>query len=198
MLEKGKRKLQAEQTKDKLFFAADALLSEKKYEDITIRDIISKAGVSIGTFYHYFPTKLDVFYETYRVADYYFENVVAPQLNESSSYENILKYADQYAHYNSDQTHPQLVYLLYNASNPHFNRNYDEGMAGVLTKLIQRGIAAGEILSEDSASQIAEYLMVSMRGLVYNWATMEQSYDLPERMAWYMPRLLKAYFPDKV
>ena len=95
MLEKGKRKLQAEQTKDKLFFAADALLSEKKYEDITIRDIISKAGVSIGTFYHYFPTKLDVFYETYRVADYYFENVVAPQLNESSSYENILKYADQ-------------------------------------------------------------------------------------------------------
>ena len=71
-------------------------------------------------------------------------------------------------------------------------------MAGVLTKLIQRGIAAGEILSEDSASQIAEYLMVSMRGLVYNWATMEQSYDLPERMAWYMPRLLKAYFPDKV
>lgn len=197
MEEKGKRQIQAEQTKDKLFFAADALLSEKNYEDITIRDIIAKAGVSIGTFYHYFPSKLDVFYETYRVADHYFEEVVEPQLKEGTTYENILKFADQYAYYSCDKTHPQLIYLLYNARNPHFNRNYDQGMAGVLTRLIQQGIDSGEIRGEDTALQIAEYLMVTMRGLVYNWATMEQSYDLSQRMAWYLPRLLKAFFPNR-
>ena len=198
MQEKGKRQLQAEQTKDKLFYAADALLSEKKYEDITIRDIISKAGVSIGTFYHYFPTKLDVFYETYRVADHYFEDVVEPQLNAASVYERILKFADYYAHYSCDQTHPQLINLLYNAGNPHFNRDYDRGMTGVLARVIQQGIDSGEIRSEDSVVQIAEYLMVTMRGLVYHWATLERGYNLPERMAWYLPRLLKAYFPDSV
>lgn len=196
-MEKGKRQIQAEQTKDKLFYAADALLSEKKYEDITIRDIISRAGVSIGTFYHYFPTKLDVFYETYRVADHYFEEVVAPRLREGTAYENILKFGEYYARYSCDQTHPQLIYLLYNARNPHFNRDYEHGMTGLLTQVIRKGIDSGEIRSEDTAHEITEFLMVSMRGLVYNWATMEQSYDLPQRMAWYLPRLLKAFFPNR-
>lgn len=194
MREKGKRQLQAVQTKDKLFFAADALLSEKDYEDITIRDIISRAGVSVGTFYHYFPTKLDVFYETYRIADHYFVEVVAPQLTKTTAYENILLFFDHYAHYSSDQTHPQLIYLLYNAKNPHFNRAPEHGMTGVLMQVIQQGIDAGEIHSADSAAQIAEFLMVTLRGLVYNWATMHRSYDLPERMIWYLSRLLKAYF----
>ncbi len=194
MQEKGKRQLQAEQTRDKLFYAADALLSEKNYEDITIRDIVARAEVSIGTFYHYFPTKLDVFYETFRVADHYFENVVAPQLTQSTAYEQIMMFFDQYAHYSSDQTHPQLIYLLYNAKNPHFNRDSHHGMTGVLLQVIQKGIDSGEIQSEDSATQIAEFLMVTLRGLVYNWVTMNRSYDLPQAMNWYLKRLLNIYF----
>ena len=191
---KGKRQLQAEQTKDKLFYAADALLAEKNYEDITIRDIITKAGVSIGTFYHYFPSKVDVFYETYRVADNYFEEVGAQQLQEGTVYENILKFFDHYAHYTCDQTHPQLIYLLYNSGNTHFNRSGDQGMNGVLYDLIRRGMESGEIRTQDAAMEIVEFLMVGMRGLVYNWATMGQSYNLPERVKWYVPRLLKAYY----
>ena len=67
---KTRRQLQAEQTKDKLFEAAVSLLAEKDFEQITIRDIVAKAHVSIGTFYNYYSTKMEVFYETYRVADH--------------------------------------------------------------------------------------------------------------------------------
>ena len=77
---KTRRQLQAEQTKDKLFEAAVSLLAEKDFEQITIRDIVAKAHVSIGTFYNYYSTKMEVFYETYRVADHYFSEVVAPAL----------------------------------------------------------------------------------------------------------------------
>lgn len=193
--EKGKRQLQAEQTKDKLFYAADALLAEKDYEDITIRDIISKADVSIGTFYHYFKTKLDVFYETYRVADHYFAEVVAPQLTQPTVREQILTFFDYYAHYSCDQTQPRLVYLLYNARNPHFNRDPHHGMTGVLIAVVQRGLDSGQIRSTDTAEQIATFLMVASRGLVYNWVTMDRSYDLPDMMRWYLERLLMAYLP---
>ena len=195
MPEKGKRQLQAEQTKDKLFYAADALLAEKDYEDITIRDIISKADVSIGTFYHYFKTKLDVFYETYRLADHYFMEVVAPQLTQPTVREQILAFFDYYAHYSSDQTQPRLVYLLYNARNPHFNRDPHHGMTGVLIAVVQRGLDSGQIRSTDTAEQIATFLMVASRGLVYNWVTMDRSYDLPDMMRWYLERLLMAYLP---
>ena len=194
MQEKGKRQLQAEATKDKLFYAANALLLEKDYKDITIRDITAKAEVSIGTFYHYFPTKVDVFYETYRLADQYFIEVIAPQLTQPTAYERIAAFCDHYAHYSSDQTHPQLIYLLYNAENPHFNRDPQHGMRGVLTEVIQQGIDSGEIDSTDTASQISEFLMVTLRGVVYNWVTLHRSYDLAETVRWYLERLLKAYF----
>ena len=58
---KTRRQLQAEQTKDKLFEAAVSLLAEKDFEQITIRDIVAKAHVSIGTFYNYYSTKMEVF-----------------------------------------------------------------------------------------------------------------------------------------
>lgn len=190
---KGKRQLQAEQTRDKLFYAADALLSEKEYEEITIRDIVAKAEVSIGTFYHYFPTKLDVFYETFRLADHYFDEVVAPQLNQPTAKEQILVFFDHYAHYSSDLTNPKLTLLLYNAQNPHFNRDPHQGMVGTLIEVVQRGKDSGEICSADSARQIAEFLMVCLRGLVYNWCTSQRNYDLSNAMRWYAERLLKAY-----
>lgn len=101
---KTRRQLQAEQTKDKLFEAAVSLLAEKDFEQITIRDIVAKAHVSIGTFYNYYSTKMEVFYETYRVADHYFSEVVAPALTQGTVYERILAFFDYYAHYNSDLT----------------------------------------------------------------------------------------------
>jgi len=195
MPDKGKRQLQAEQTKDKLFYAANTLLSEKDYEDITIRDIISRAEVSIGTFYHYFPTKLDVFYETFRLADHYFEDVVAPALTQPTAYEQILAFFSHYADYSSHRTNPRLIYLLYNSRNSHFNRDPDSGMFGTLVQVIRQGKESGEIHTEDSAVQIAEYLMITLRGLVYNWVTLQRSYDLSVSMHCYLQRLLKAYFP---
>lgn len=194
MQEKGKRQLQAEKTKDKLFYAANMLLSEKDYETITIRDIISRAEVSIGTFYHYFTTKMDVFYETFRLADQYFEDVVAPSLTQPTAYQQILAFFDHYVDYSCVRTNPRLIHLLYNPQNSHFNRDSGSGIMGTLVQVIQRGKDSGEITTEDSAVQIAEYLMITLRGLVYNWVTMERSYDLAGMMNWYLQRLLKAYF----
>lgn len=58
---KSRRQLQSEQTKDRLFHAAMELLAERNFDDITIRDIVARAEVSIGTFYNYYSTKMEVF-----------------------------------------------------------------------------------------------------------------------------------------
>ena len=68
------RSEQAHQTRQRLFDAAYALLQVVPFENITIRNIVELAGVSTGTFYLYFPSKLDVYYETYVIADKYFVN----------------------------------------------------------------------------------------------------------------------------
>ena len=148
---KTRRQLQAEQTKDKLFEAAVSLLAEKDFEQITIRDIVAKAHVSIGTFYNYYSTKMEVFYETYRVADHYFSEVVAPALTQGTVYERILAFFDYYAHYNSDLTDMKMTRLLYNTDNPFFNRDPHQGMVGVLIELLREGLEQGELAGGDSA-----------------------------------------------
>ena len=193
---KSKRQLQAEQTKVNLFNAAVELLGEKDFDDITIRDIVAKANVSIGTFYNYYATKMEVFYETYQVADHYFNETVAPQLTQATARERILCFFDHYARYSSELTDMKMTRLLYNPDNPWFNRPSEGGMVGVLIGVLQQGLDQGELVGHgDSAEEIASYLMIAIRGLVYHWCTAKGSYDLRERTKAFTQRLLGAYLP---
>ncbi|WP_297719046.1 TetR/AcrR family transcriptional regulator [Intestinimonas sp.] len=193
---KSKRQLQAEQTKDNLFIAAVELLTEKDFDDITIRDIVARAQVSIGTFYNYYSTKMEVFYETYRIADHYFTETVAPLLSQGTVLERIMAFFDYYAHYSSDLTDMRMTKLLYNPDNTFFSRDPHQGMVGVLIGILQQGLDEGALSSDDSAEEIAEYLMIATRGLVYNWCTCNGSYDLATATRKFVRRLLACYLPD--
>ncbi|HHL3304560.1 TPA: TetR/AcrR family transcriptional regulator, partial [Bacillus cereus] len=56
-----KRKQQALLTQNNIFLVFLNLTKEKKIENITIEDICKKANVSVGTFYHYFSSKEDIY-----------------------------------------------------------------------------------------------------------------------------------------
>ena len=192
---KSKRQLQAEQTKDNLFIAAVELLTEKDFDDITIRDIVARAQVSIGTFYNYYSTKMEVFYETYRIADHYFTETVAPLLSQGTVLERIMAFFDYYAHYSSDLTDMRMTKLLYNPDNTFFSRDPHQGMVGVLIGILQQGLEEGALAGGESADEIAEYLMIAIRGLVYNWCTCNGSYDLAAATQKFVHRLLAYYLP---
>lgn len=191
---KTKRQLQAEQTKLNLFNAAVELLAERDFESITIRDIVERADVSIGTFYNYYSTKLEVFYETYQVADHYFTQVVEPQLTQPTCVERALFFFEHYAHYSSELTDRRMTRLLYSPDNPWFNRPQDNSLVTVLIRVLQGGLDSGELDGHgDGAREIANWMMISIRGLTYNWCTTGFAYDLVQATDWSVRRLLRAY-----
>jgi len=57
MAQKTSRQLQAEETKRSIFLIVADIMKAKNIEDIKIRDICERAGISVGTFYNYFPSK---------------------------------------------------------------------------------------------------------------------------------------------
>lgn len=194
--QKTRRQLQAERTKDRLFEAAITLLAEKDFEQITIRDIVSGADVSIGTFYKYYSTKMEVFYETYRIADQYFEETVAPTLTQPTAQERILAFFDAYALYSSVLTDMKMTKLLYNPNNTFFNRDMNCGMLAALVSAIQYGLGLGELTGGDTAEEMANFFMISVRGLVYNWCTTYGAYDLKAATRKFVLRLLRGYLSD--
>ena len=191
---KTKRQLQAEQTKLNIFNTAVELLSEKEFDSITIRDIVTRANVSIGTFYNYYNTKLEVFYETYQVADRYFRDVVEPQLTQPTCAERVLFFFRHYARYSGELTDRKMTRLLYSPDNPWFNRPLGDTMVDVLIRVLQGGLDSGELDGQgDTAQEIANLFMISIRGLTYNWCTTGFAYDLAAATQWSATRLLRCY-----
>ena len=189
------RKLKALETKDRLFDAAFDLLMEHDINDISIKMITTKAAVSIGTFYTYFDSKFDVFYQTYSLADRYFDSKVRLQLTQETCLQRILYFFDQYANYSANISGLKIVRILFNASNKYFNRKHDFGMLPLLQEIIKTGQQRGEFTCEHNAEYIADFLMISARGLVYHWATMDGAYDLQQRMHAYCMLWIRSFLP---
>lgn len=185
------RKEQAAETKKHLFHTALTLLGQKEFDKITIRDIVSAAGVSIGTFYNYYNTKLDVYYETYIIADEYFETVVRKELAAySDPVEKLLHFFDAYAKYSSEITSLDLTRILYNSANKCFDRQSDTGMMSLLLSILDEGMRTGIFDRQNTAPQLGQFLMISIRGQVYHWCTNDGRYNLRDAVAGHVKMLL--------
>lgn len=187
------RRQQAEETKRHIFDTAMKLLDERAFDSITVRDIVSGANVSIGSFYNYYTSKMDVYYETYHIADEYFETEVAGVLEGLPFREALFLYFDCYARYASEVTSLALTKLLYNSRNKCFDRRSPTGMFHVLSGVMQRGLQEGVLRTDESAGEIAHFFLVAMRGLMYNWCTNDGGYDIRAAARKYTERLLRAY-----
>jgi AcrR family transcriptional regulator len=58
-----------EGARDALIDAATQLFVEKDYGDVGTEEILQRAGVSRGAFYHHFPTKLDLFRAVFQASE---------------------------------------------------------------------------------------------------------------------------------
>ena len=191
------RKEQAAETKQLLFDTALKLLDEKEFDKITIRDIVAAAGVSIGTFYNYYNTKLDVYYETYIIADEYFETVVKKDLAEyTEPMEKLLHFFDAYARYSSEITSLDLTRILYNSANKCFDRSSDTGMHPLLTSILEEGMEQGVFRTQKTSLWLGQFLMISVRGQVYHWCTNDGSYNLRQAVAEHIRMLLPIVLAD--
>jgi TetR/AcrR family fatty acid metabolism transcriptional regulator len=56
----SKRKRQSEKTKQLIYEHATNLFREKGYYNVSIQEIVKKAGVSVGAFYHHFNSKEEI------------------------------------------------------------------------------------------------------------------------------------------
>ena len=65
----------SEQTKEKILYTLGSMMKQRDISDINIRTICKEAGISIGTFYLYFPCKEAALLYCYHKADEVFEQM---------------------------------------------------------------------------------------------------------------------------
>ncbi|WP_308689742.1 TetR/AcrR family transcriptional regulator [Weizmannia acidilactici] len=179
------------ETKNHIFQTAMELIATKGYEEIKIGEICRQAGVSVGAFYHYFPSKNDLLIEMYSLADLFFAEQVRDRLENLDFYHKIVEFFTIYAQYN-EKTGVSVVKQLYHVENRLLIQK-GRGMQQALTKIIEAGQAAGKICTDIPADEITEYLFIAARGVIYYWCLHDGGYDLQGFMRGYMGRLVKIF-----
>ncbi|MEA5095619.1 TetR/AcrR family transcriptional regulator [Sedimentibacter saalensis] len=185
------RKIQAEATKNKIYKTAIKLMEQKGFNNMKIDDICTKAGVSVGSFYNYFKSKDDILIEIYKRGDVYFEETVRPNVSGKSTVENIIDFFEYYARYNEITGVETTKQLFASANKLYISKG--RNMQAVLIDTIKKGQESGEIIKDYGPEGITEYLFIAARGLCYDWASHDGSYNLREGMRKYMKLLVQIF-----
>lgn len=187
------RKEQAVQTKGRIFDAARKLLAEKPIENITVQEIVSEAGVSVGTFYLYFTTKHDVFFEAHIKSDQYFIMNVKPALNTRSTAECLDLFLFTYGDLIVRDIGKRMVKLMFSGNNKYFTRRGGNTVPGILENIVKKGVRAGVFSDADmNVNDITELYLALARGLIYDWSFKDEDYDLPARMVKFGHKIYKS------
>ncbi len=174
------RDMQAQATKNKIYRIGIKLIQKHGIDGVNVTQIAKAAGVSVGTFYHYYKSKLDLFMDLYRSADDYYENQLADQVRHMAFDEKIQVFFRQYASM-AENNGVGLTQKMYVPENALFlDRN--RGMRPVLLDILRTARKDGLYAIASSPEDIADELFLIARGVIFDWALHQGGYDLTEKM----------------
>ena len=177
------RSLRAIRTRKKLYQSAEKLIDKHGYDNVTIEDICKKANVSVGAFYHYFSSKMDIIVEIFRQIDDYFEDNVGHVPGENA-YETIEAFFRHYAKFHTDQGVGHTGRIL-KADGALFldKTRYTYTR---LIELVAVAKADGVFNKDADPGAVVDYLLAIARGLLFDWTLSRGEYDLEAKMAAYI------------
>lgn len=190
----NKRKLQAIQTKNKIFDTAHAMFKERGFYNVTVEEIAEAAGISVGSLYHHFKNKYalltawhDRLDEEY-IAHYEeilrtpkFENAEAPVIIK----EMILWIQDVCVNYGHEYISVVYSQMLSNIDFARIMSDHSRQYYKIFTELMTRGQKEGSIRSDLSVEQLVRDLTLISHGCMMDWAmekstaTMREFSDIP-------------------
>lgn len=177
----GKQELKAMRSRQALIDAATKLFRGKDIDSVGVREISAMAGVTTGTFYHYFDSKNSILDAIYLKRDEQFEEILDKYSEKPPFSDGIICFFKDYmaplVEMDGVDYTMHRMFVLRRKSPEHFK------LTQGVVKLVELAIKNGELDSRYNSSEIADFMFVLFRGVVYDWCITENgSVDLPEKV----------------
>jgi AcrR family transcriptional regulator len=177
-----RRKLQARETRKRILETALSLFREKGFDQVSIDEITSSAGVSKGSFYTYFQTKSDIIIEEFRRIDYFYEKKETAILNNPDAASRLVAFTRHQLDYIHKHMGYRTLSILYiNQMSTFYDQkilsNRERPLVRIVSKIIAEGQAAGQIRPGDPV-ELAEWMNRCMRGFFLDWAISKGAIDV--------------------
>ena len=188
----SKRKVQAAATRDRIFYCANELFSQKEYEKITVAEICRNAGVSVGAFYHHFESKESILSEGYRQ----FDSEVEESWNEwhpGTPVEDIRFLISLQA--GAMESNGYFGSLQYFKNQLSANEKYILDKSRFFYRTIYESVELAKAvgLMSGNTDEITDNLLALTRGTIYDWCLHSGSYGLKEKCDFVVSLVLSYY-----
>lgn len=168
-------------TQAKIIQALIRLAKIEKLEDITVRNICSEAGVSIGSFYHHFASKQELLNQAFIIFDETLDEILPlSELSPLEAAKDVL--INQTAFIAKEAGELIIEYyksilsdVNHSAANP--QRKYYR----TVLHCTRRAADAGLIKEGFSPEYVAELLIKFVRGCIVDWCLHNCDYDVVQR-----------------
>lgn len=193
-MSREKQEEKARRSKKKLMEAAAKLFNEKKIEDVGVREIASFAGMTTGTFYHYFKGKDDILDQLYLDHDEEFSHILKEYSEGEGPYSEKIVYF--FAHILANVVMADGVDFTRHRMFQMQKHSTDGNLLYIgMKRLIERAMEQGELNTEITVSEINEYIFMVFRGIVYEWCicSQESKFLLNEKIEKFIRYALNAF-----
>lgn len=183
MMKITNRKKQAIETKLKITKTAMEFYKLYPSDQIKVTDICEAANVSVGAFYHHFESKDSIIAIAYQSLD----ELIVSNIEEKAYPSNLERCVDVFLEATRiiEEYGYSFVASAYKVMLTNFDRStFSSARTSFLLiqNCIEQAIEEGEIKPQTSAKDIAEFLMATGRGVLFDWCLHKGGYDLGSAM----------------
>ncbi len=189
-MKKISRKMQAAETKKKIYDTAVLLFNEYGFENVSVDSIVEKAGISKGGFYVHFESKdailTEMINDYVNKLDLSYKSFLEALSDSAKTSDIILSLVDQISD-TIEKIGYDLIKLAYRIHIERNNKNdnllsYDRDLYKVFSTLIQRGIDRGELRADLPPEMISYQFVTVLHGFTYEWCIRYPEINLKDNL----------------
>lgn len=164
----NKKQLRSRATLETLRAVVDKLVEEVGFEKMHIRDICREAGITPGTFYHYFSSKDDILFDRHRRANAFFNKLYDTKVKNKHEIDGLKLFLKEYIKWEKKRVIGVLI-PFQRARILHYSKWMEKekpAMPRIITALFTSGLEKGTIKPGFSPRQLSDCLMCFMEGII--------------------------------
>jgi len=179
--ELSKRKIQAMETKNKIYNIAINLIGKYGYDNVYIDEICKHSQVSKGTFYHHFNAKEDVILALYKeeYECFFYDLKETPMPSSLDELVEVICFHVKYA----EKKGLDIVKQVYKSQIDYGNKlmvSKNILFHELLGEIIQKGQMNNEIRKDMGCEDIINSLIMFSNGIIYDWCLNNGNYSIEE------------------
>ena len=188
----------SEHTKQLIYESADYLFREFGSENVSVNAIVDRANVSKGSFYVHYASKdaliAEVIEKGVKALDLNYSRYVQSLPPDMPAYTMLLLLAEKSVDFMADVGYDNIKFVytaqLTRSIKTHHVTNYTRDIYTIVLEILKCGVEQGEFKKEVDAEEIANYYVLGIRGIAYEWCIRYPDFDFKRTVRRHMELFL--------